>query len=488
MAIEGIKSYYHENQVKYHVATEEECETIIRAALRLIEDVGMEIYHPRAHQYLREFGCKVEGNRVYFPQDVVKKAIRLAPSEFVLYDRLGNEKIRAGGTNTYFGNGPTNPFYNEFETNERREARKADVARSARVSDACPNIDFIMSLAGIMDYDARIADVCEMHEMLQNTTKPIVMWGVDANGVKSQIEMCAAVAGGHDKLMEKPFVACYAGDPVTPLVVPNDAFEKFEYVAKLGIPMIWPSGAQLGTVVPVTIAGGITLGLAENLASLAMSQAIHPGTPFMGGVVVLTVDMNSMQSAYGSPEHCLGDSIVADLYHYLNLPCWETACATDSKVVDEQAAIEGSFQAYTNVLSGGNMVHDVGFMDSAMTSHLDMIVMADEIIAYARRIRRGVEINEETIALDVITEVGPKGEFLTHEHTFENFRQEFWWPTLIDRQRYDAWSIDKKDMRTRIHEKTQRILAEHQVPPLPDHVIAKLDEILQREMDRLTSN
>lgn len=478
MAIEGIKSYYEENKTRYYVATEEQCEKIIMGALTILEKTGMVFKHPRAVEILKNGGCKADGERVWFPPEVVKKAISTAPKEVVLYDRFGNEAIRAGGTANYYGMGPTNPCFNDFETGERRPVLKSDVARSAKVGDALPNIDFIMSLAGITDCNPKIADVCEMHEMLQNTTKPIVGWGVDVHGVKDELEMCAAVAGGWDKLLEKPFIAMYAGDPVTPLTIPVDAFEKLEYCAQKGIAIIWPSGAQLGSTAPVTIAGAITLGLAENLAALVLSQLINEDTPFVGGVVILTVDMITTMSAYGSPEHCLGESIIADIYHYLNLPLWGTGGVTDSKVVDEQAAIETSMQVLSTALSGCNLVHDVGFMDSAISGSLEQIVLSDEIIGYARRIVRGVEINDNTLALDVIDEVGPAGEFLTHVHTFKNFKNELWMPTLIDRSPYQKWEVEKKDMNARIREKTVKILEEHQVPALPAHVVKELDDIL----------
>lgn len=479
MAIEGIKSHYEQNKTRYHVATEDDCEKIILGALKILEKTGMVFKHPRALEVLKKSGCDVKGDRAWFPPDVVKKAIRTAPEEVVLYDRFGSEAIRAGGTRNYYGLGPTNPFFNDLVTGERRPVLKSDVADTAIVGDALPNIDFIMSLAGITDCNPRIADVCEMHEMLQNTTKPIIGWGVDVHGVKDELEMCAAVAGGWDKLIEKPFVAIYAGDPITPLILPEDAYEKLEFCAQKGIAVIWPSGAQLGSVAPVTIAGAIALGLAENLASLVLTQSINEGTPFVGGVVVLTVDMSTTMSAYGSPEHCLGESIISDVYHYLNLPLWGTAGVTDSKVVDEQAAIETSMAVLVTALSGTNLVHDVGFMDSAISGSLEQIVLSDEVIGYAKRISRGFEVDENTLALNVIDEVGPGGEFLTHQHTFDNFKSELWVPTLIDRNPYQVWNVDKKDMGARIKDKTKMILKEHRVAALPQSAKDKIDSILE---------
>lgn len=485
MAIEGIKSHYKENIKRYYVATEEEIELMINGAFEILEDVGTDVMDPGARDYMEKYGCRVEGTRVYVPRECVKKAISTAPSHVQVYNRFGEHAMDVGGGNVFFGNGPTNPFYYDFETYERREARKSDVANSARLSDALPNIDFIMSLAGIRDWNPLIADTCEMHEMLQNTTKPMVCWGVDVDGLREQFEMLAAVAGSWEKFLEKPFALCYAGDPVTPLTVPADAGRKHVYAAERGITVLWPSGVQLGCVSPMTIAGSVTLGLAENFAGLVLNQSVHPGNGYLGAIVTLTVDMSTTQAAYGTPEHCLGDSLVADIYHYLDLPCWETGCASDSKIVDEQCAIECAFQSISNCLSGGNLVHDVGFMESAASSHLDLITMANEVIGYARRIERGVEITPETLALDITKAVGPGGEFITHSHTYENFRKELWFPNIMDRQRYDIWKLNPSDFRTRMHERTKRILAEHKVPALPADVVAELDVILDKAVKRI---
>ena len=142
----------------------------------------------------------------------------------------------------------------------------------------------------------------------------------------------------------------------------------------------------------------------------------------------------------------------------------QTGGVTDSKLVDEQAALETSMQVLVNMLSGGHLVHDVGFIDGAMSGALEQIVLTDEIVGYARRIERGITINEETLALDVIHEVGPGGEFLTNDHTLENFRDEVWFPTLLNREIYGNWEHHKTDMRTRIHDKTAHLLAEHRAP------------------------
>jgi len=485
LAVEGIRSYYNENKTPYSVITEEQCERFINGALLILEKTGFIVKSEEIRNLFKKNGCKTEGEYVWVPADMVKNSIKSAPKELILYDRFGNEAIQVSGSSCHFGTGPTNPNYNDFETGERRKALKSDVAKSALVADALPNIDFLMGMAGITDCDSYIADVWEMHELLQNTIKPMVAWGVNAAGLKDQFEMCAAVVGGWDKLVEKPCLAVYTGNPISPLQFTEDTLEKTRYCADVGIPVLYPSDGQLGSVKPVTLAGTIVCGLAENFAALVLTQLINKGVSYIGGVCVSTVDMSTGGLAIGSPEHCLGDSIVADIFHYLNLPQWSTGGVSDSHIVDEQSAIESSMQILCAVLSGANLVHDVGLLGCVMSASLDQIVMGDEIISYARRIARGVRVDNETLALDVINEIGPGGEFLSHEHTFRHFKQELWHPTLIDRRNYQFWAEEKKDMRTRIHEKTRHILENHKVPALPDDVVAKLDVILESAQQRI---
>ena len=478
MAIKGITSKYNENFTRYHVLSENDCELFIENALKILAEIGMEIEEEKSLVLLKEAGCIVEGSRVKVPREIVVKAIDSAPSHIDIYNRKGEFAMDLGGTNVYFGSGPTNPNVNDFETKERRPALVADTERSSRIMDACPNMDFVMNLTDSTDCPAEINDVYTMRAMLMNTTKPLMVLARDVASLDEQMQMATAVVGGWEAFREKPFVMCLCGDPITPLAMENDAAAKLIYCAENHIPFNCPSGVQLGSTGPVTLPAAVALGLAENLFCLVLAQAAAPGCPYMGGVVILTTDMKTTAPCYGTPEHCLGESMAADLYHYLDLPLLGTAGMTESKVIDEQLAIEGTFAVLSAVLDGGHATHDVGFMDSALTTDLDAIVMIDEIVGYARRIAQGVTLNEEEFGFDAIAEVGPKGEFLTNMHTLMNFGH-VWYPAIIDRNNYNKW-VEKgaKDFRTRLHERTAALLAEHVPEPLPAEVIAQIDEIL----------
>lgn len=477
MAIKGLTSHYEENKKKFQVLSETECETIINAAFTILEKTGISVKDEEAIRLFVDNGASADGDVVRIPRELVIKCINSAAPELILYDRLGNKRIVAGGTNTYFGLGPTNPYTNDLETGEIRSSLRSDVTRAAIIADACPNIDFVMGLSQISDCNVRISDVYEGYEMLTNTIKPVIAWGINADNLDTQVKMADVIAGGHDKLVEKPFLCLFPGCPVTPLIIDSKTFQMIKYAALSGLPQIWMSGIQLGSTSPVTIAGAVASNLVEMFTGLCMAQLTRPGCAMACGMVVLTVDMKTTHSAYGSPEHMLGEAMNADIFHYLNIPSMQTS-AVDSKIVDEQAAWETAMAVLTNILSGGHLVHDVGFISGAMSGSLEEIVLTDEIISYARRIERGITINAETLALDEIDEVGQGGEFFSSEHTLEHFREEVWFPTLTNREVLNNWLSHKTDMRTAIHERTLKLLHEHRAPELPKDILDKLSTIL----------
>ena len=229
------------------------------------------------------------------------------------------------------------------------------------------------------------------------------------------------------------------------------------------------------------MAGKLVSANAENLSALVIAQLKRRGVPFFIGGVIAIMDMSTGQMSYGSPEMDLALTAYMDIAHYYEIPTWGTAGCTDSKIVDEQAAIEATLSCLFSSLSGTNLVHDVGYMESGKTGSLEMIVMVDEILGYIKRIKKGIKVNEETLAVDVIHEVGPGGNFLTHPHTLAHFREETWNPSLVDRQVYDKWADSGcKRMIDRIREKVQKILETHVPEPLPEEAEKKIEQIMAR--------
>jgi trimethylamine--corrinoid protein Co-methyltransferase len=197
----------------------------------------------------------------------------------------------------------------------------------------------------------------------------------------------------------------------------------------------------------------------------------------MGGVVSI-MDMQHAIVAYGAPELSLLQAGLTELAHYVGLPLWTTGGCTDSKVIDQQAALEGALSVLFAGLSGGDLCHDVGYTGSGMTGSLQQLVMMNEAIGLTKRIRQGIEVTPETLAVDVIHDVGPGGHFLGEKHTLRHFR-EFWLPELIERGKVDDWeAAGSKTLGDRVQEKLMEILDTYQPPGLPEGVPAQIEDIL----------
>lgn len=470
-----------EESLRFKVLSQEEVKQVHYATLDVLSRTGIRIQCEEALQLLKDAGCYIEKeDLVKFPPHLVQWAIDACPEKIFLYDRLGNPRLSLGGHNTYFGLGPTLLNMIDTQTGKRRRFLREDTAKAVKIVDALANIDWVMGLGTISDLSYEYSDRYEFEAMLRNTIKPIVFWSYTEEGLRDIIEMASAVAGSLEKLIQKPFIVSYS-EPISPLTQDEEAARKLLLAAQYGIPIIHTPCPQGGATAPVTLAGEIVQANAENLSSLVIAQLKRKGVPFFIGGVLSIMDMSTASLAYGAPEKDLILSAYMDIAHYYGIPTWGTAGCTDSKIVDGQAAIEATFSCLFSSLSGANLVHDIGYMESGKTGSLEMIVMVDEIIGYTKRIMRGIRVNDETLAVEVINDIGPGGNFLTHQHTLKHFKDEIWEPTLADRQIYNKWVDDgSKTMSDRIRDKVRHILHNHVSQPLPEKAERKIKKIMER--------
>lgn len=488
MAIEGLKSYYKENWTSFHALSEEQVEEVILGAFQILEEIGIKS-NGRICELYRNAGAPVEGDIVKVPREMVIKAINSAPKSIKLYNRKTDEYIEVGGTNTFIGSGPTNPFFQDFETNERRRSTLADCENCAKIMEALPEFDFLMSLSDPADCPPELKDLYSLQAMLEYSDKPICSLPTNRYTMEEQGEMIKALYGSLEAFAEKPSIIMLSGETATPLCSEAEIFtDKQFYCAEHNIPQTVISYIQLGTVAPVTLANAIMMAIAENFYLLTMTQLINPGCPDLCSLISGSVDMKSTRTCYSTPEHVLCEAAGADVFHYLNLPTLGTGGTTCSKMVDEQCAIEQTFTLGFAILDGGNLIHDVGFMEDGLTSHYDSLTMVNDIAGFARRIQQGIRFDADTTDLNILKEVGHGGEYITATPTFMNCRKEIWYPELHDRYNNEKWiNSGAKDLRTRIHEKTRAILAGETPERIPADVKAKFAEILERANARINN-
>ena len=467
--------------MKFEMLSREEIQKIHDATLRVLEHTGVQIHYEKAQELLADAGCKVlADNLVRIPAHLVEESLRTVAKGFTLYDREGNVACKFYGRNSYCGTGVTNPNFLDVHTGQRRSTKVTDIADAARVSDYLPNISWIMPLGSVQDVPTQVSDVYEFEAAVNNTTKPIVFICNDARGVKDVLEMAETIAGGQKQLLDKPFVVSYP-EPTSPLVHTKEALEKLLLVADYGIPIVYTPCPMAGATAPATMAGLLVQANAECLTGVVLSQLKRKGVPVIVGGVLTILDMATGSISYGAPELSVLLAGYSDIACYYGLPTWGTAGCSDAKAPDVQAAMEATFSTFANVLAGLNLIHDPGFLEGAMVGSLEMLVITNEAFGMAKRFLRGIDVNDDTLAEEVIRTVGPGGNFLAEEHTLKYFRKEFWWPMMMDRQNYHAWKESgAKTMEQRIKEKLLDILANHQPNPLSEDIKKQIRSIREK--------
>ncbi|MFW5855682.1 MAG: trimethylamine methyltransferase family protein [Bacillota bacterium] len=472
--------------VELEVLTDDQIEKILDASTRILEKTGVVYHDEEALDIMKDAGCKVEDNRVRIPAKLVEDAIRTVPGRVTLTNsRTGEPEMNLTQNNAYFGAGSDTPYFIDPYSGDRIKSSKETVSMATKTLDALNNIEFVMSLGIVQDVPQPVYDRHQFQAMVLNTAKPIVITANDVEGYGDIIEMCEVIAGGEAELRDKPFMTLYA-EPISPLQHAEDAAQKLVLAGKKSLPVVYTPCIMAGGTVPATLAGAMATGLAESLSGLVLNQQTNAGNPFIMGGVFTIMDMNTTIFSYGAPEFHLMQAALADVSNYLDIPMFGTCGCTDSKLVDEQAAIEDALSILITAQSGANLNHDVGYIEHGNCASLENLVISDDLIGFARRIVEGIEVNDETLGVDVIDRVGPGGHFLGDPHTMEHFKKETWYPDLFERAFFDNWKeAGEKTLFDRSNEKVLDILENHEPEPLPDDVIKELDRIVEEAENKL---
>jgi len=477
-------NYVEFNTPQFRKLSDDQVERIHNASLEILDHTGVCLYEQEALDLLEKAGVGVsEENRVRIPPGLVEWALSIAPKRVVLCDRHGRRVMPLERGNVFFGPGSDCPNVLDYRTGERRPGTLQDIAEGIRVCDALPNIDFLMSICVPSDVDPEIADRHQMRAMLMNSTKPILFVTTEFEGGVDVVEMAQLVAGGEEELRRNPICACYI-NVTSPMRHNAEALRKLLFMAERGLPTTYTPVVLRGINGPVTVAGAIALANAGELAGLVLAQLKREGTPVIltGGVNDM-LDMRTTLDIYAAPENRV---MLVELAHRYGLPIFGLAGASDAKLPDEQAAAEAAFSLILETLCGAQMAHDVGYLEGGMCNSLEQIVICDELINFVKRFMQGLEVSEKTLALDVIDEVGPHGDFLSTNHTMRHFKED-WYPELFDRRNFEDWAAaGSKTLRQRAQERVEDILENHGPEPLPPRVQAEIDAVVDRAKAKMT--
>jgi trimethylamine---corrinoid protein Co-methyltransferase len=459
---------------------QQECDRIHRASLEILERVGIEVHDERAGALLVKGGARADGVKVFVPDYLVHRALETASKRITLCDRNGKVAMRAWGYRSYFGGGSDCLNVLDHRTGERRRGTLQDVKEAATLMDALPELDFVMSMFLPSDVDQQIYDRYQMEAMLNYTTKPIVFVTPDFEGCVTAVEMCEVVAGGEDAFRRNPFAICYVN--VTSGMIANaESLQKCMYLAEKGLPLLYIPLNAGGVNSPVTTAGCMASMNAGTLLGIVLAQLVREGTPV--AVPGWNGGPYNLQTMVGNYVLADEQGVAPSMGRYYDLPVFGLGGSTDSKAMDQQCGIEVALSLVFALLSGANIVHDLGFMDAGLQGSLQLHVIANETLGFLRAATAGVAVDDESLALDVVEELGPTGDYLSHDHTLKHFREAFY-SKLFDKRPYSQWHDQgATTMEGRATERVDEILESHQPEPLPADVQRDLKQIVARAQE-----
>lgn len=455
----------------------EECQRIHEASLEILERVGARLFLDEAVSLLKKAGASVsDGNLVRIKPDLVEKALATVPKTTALYDRHSNPALFLGGDRCYYGPGSDCLNIIDHRTGQRRKPVLKDLMEGVSLCDTLPNIDFLMSMMLPTDVAGTAADRYQMEIMLTYSTKPIIFVSYGMEGCKDAVEMAEAVAGGAEALRERPFLTCYI-NAISGLRHNTEALEKLVFLAEKNLPSLYIPASTAALSSPVTPAGAVALDFAGVLMGLVISQLVREGAPvIVPGMPQGTFDMRTLVTSYCEPERILPQAMA----HFYGLPMFAIGGVSEAKLGDQQAAAEAAMSLVVETLTGSDIIHDLGYLESGLTFSFIQLVLCDEMISWVKAYTSEIKVNEETLALDVIAEIGPDGEFLDTDHTLRHYKER-WYPTIFERATYQAWSEKGgKSFSERAREKIDGFLAQHKPERLPTSAEEEIERILAR--------
>jgi trimethylamine--corrinoid protein Co-methyltransferase len=463
------------------------------ATLDLIESTGIRFPSQRALDILAAHGAQVDraAQVARIPGPLVEQALQLAPPVYVLAGRdplfmdgeprsgspsMNNDLI-LDGSHVYLGTDGCGVEVIDAFSGQRRASTKADAADCARLADALDEIGFWWSMVSAQDCPPASRGLHELEAAWNNTSKHLQTESiVSAAEMQAAVRMAEAVAGGRAELRRRPPLSIMQCT-VSPLGHDAGSLEAGLVAAEAGLPVGYMTMASCASSAPATLAGALLVGNAEVVSALALMQMAAPGAPVYYAAAQTAMDLRTGGYTGGGPEDYLFGAATNRLADFYNLPLSMGAFATGAKQPGWQAAVDNSFSSFMASLTGSDMLLGCGLLHGSRILSYAQMVMDCEIYSIVRKMMEGIDVNEETLALDVIRAAGPGGNFLTQKHTRAHMRQ-LWRPRLFDRRSYDAWEADPTGPADWALQRARELLQSHQPAPLEPGLAAELKRII----------
>ncbi len=450
---------------QYKPLSPSDVEQIHRAALKALETIGLADAPESGIDYLVAAGCELgDDGRIRFPRALVEDTLARANRSVTLHSRDGETDLQLSGSRVHYGTAGAAVHMVDVTGREYRDSTVQDLHDAARICEQLDNIHFVQRPMVCRDITDNLEmDLNTIYACCSGTFKHIGTSFTDPSYVGQAIEMLHMIAGGEDAWRARPFVSNSNCFVVPPMKFATESCQVMEECIKAGMPVLLLSAGMAGATAPSTIAGAITQATAECLAGLVYVNAVSPGAPAIFGTWPFGLDLRTGAMSVGSGEQALLSAGCAQMHKFYDLPGGAAAGASDSKLPDMQAGWEQMCSNVMAGLSGTNMIYEAAGMHSSLLGFChESLILGDDLIGQAQRCVRGIEVNDETLALDQMAEVclGGPGHYLGTDATLSRMQADYVYPTLGDRTSPKEWAeLDKPDLIEKAIARKEEILS-----------------------------
>jgi trimethylamine--corrinoid protein Co-methyltransferase len=442
--------------------------------------VGVRFPSQRALEIWEANGATVDREKkiVRVKGEVIEEALTKCPPAYPLAARDPGQDLPLDGNHVYLGTDGCGVEVIDIRTGQKRTSCLNDVREIARLADATEEVAFHWVAVSAQDAPVEARGLHEIKAVWESSTKHVQTESIyNVHEAQAAMEMAALLAGGKDKLRGRPLLSlmqCTA----PPLGHDGGSLDAALIAAEHGIPTGFMTMASCLTTGPVTLAGNLAVGNAEVIAATALLQLAYPGAPVFYAAAQTASDLRLGCYTGGGPEDYLFGAATNVLADFYNIPLSMGAFATGAKEPNWQAGIDGSLSTFMASVVMSDMLLGCGFLHGSRIWSYAEMMMDCEIFSIIHKVMQGIVVDDETLALETIANVGPGGHYLAQKHTRKHMRELFL-PTLMDRRPYSEWETKKDDARDWALEKARKRLVEHCPEPLDPKISAEMAKIIK---------
>lgn len=466
---------------QFRPLNEQDVNKIHQTSLKILEEIGVKVELEEALQVFKKHGAKIEGVIVRIPASLVEEGLKLVPHKFLMAGQEEKNDLILEDKRVYLGTGGAALTILDLGTGKARPGVLKDIGQLAKLVDALENVHFYLRPCIPQDIPKEVMDINQFYASLSNTTKHVMAAAQSVQTARDVIEMAQMIAGGKEALVKRPIISFVTSWMISPLHFATETTRVLLEIIRNKIPVALSSAPMAGSTSPVTLAGTLAQVHAEQLSGIVFTQLANPGSPVLYGAIPSMADLKTMGYVGGGIEFGLMNAAISQMAQSIQVPNYNSAGLTESKLPDIQAGYEKAYSVCLCVLAGSNYIHHAaGMLESMRAVAYEQFVIDDEIIGMALRLLKGIQIDSETLGLEALREVGPSGNFLSSMHTIKFMRQEYFRQTLGDRQTRETWeNSGSLDGRERARRKAREILKTH----LPKGLDVETDQEIRKRFD-----